>query len=108
MPPEPQQRTETNTAEVFGRDAENPAVCVVDGYGVTLTTMAGQLVVTDGIGRHRRHRRYNRATHGLARVVITATTGNVTLDALHWLEAAGIGLIVLDPVDLTVVTATNR
>ena len=35
----------------------------------------------DGIGRQRRERTYNRATHGLSRLVIMATTGPVTVEA---------------------------
>ena len=29
---------ESATSLIFGRDAENPAVCVVDGYGIQITT----------------------------------------------------------------------
>jgi CRISPR-associated endonuclease Cas1 len=92
----------------FARDPENPAVCVADGFGVRVTTHAGRLVVSDGIGRQRRQRTYNRATHGLARLVVTATSGHVTLDALRWLESAGVGLVVLDPSSGEVVTASTR
>jgi CRISPR-associated endonuclease Cas1 len=92
----------------FFRDPENPAVCVTDGFGVKITSHAGRLVVSDGIGRQRRQRTYNRATHGLARLVVTAASGHLTLDALRWLEGAGIGLIVLDPSSGEVVTASTR
>jgi CRISPR-associated endonuclease Cas1 len=37
-----------------------------------------------------------------------ATTGNITVDALRWLEGAGVGLIVLDPSTGRVVTASTR
>ncbi len=83
-------------ADTFTRDAENPAVCVADGFGVRITTSSGRLKVSDGIGRHRRERCYSRATHGLARVVVMAPSGHLTFDALRWLEGAGIGLVVLD------------
>ena len=99
---------ESATSAVFGRDAQNPAVCVVDGHGVKVTTSSGRLVLSDGVGRHRRERVYSRATHGLARLVVVATTGNITVDALRWLEGAGVGLIVLDPSTGRVVTASTR
>lgn len=96
------------TGITYARDAENPAVCVVDGYGITVTTSSGRLLISDGVGRHRRGRMYSRSTHGLARLVIIATTGSVTIDALRWLEGAGIGLVVLDPSTGRVVTASTR
>ena len=83
-------------AEIFGRDAENPSVCVVDGHGISLAMSAGQLLVKDGIGRSRRERRYARATHGLRRVVIMGSSGQVSLEAIKWLDGVGIGLVVMD------------
>jgi CRISPR-associated endonuclease Cas1 len=92
----------------FMRDPENSTICVVDGYGVRISTHAGRLVVADGIGRARRHRTFNRATHGLARLVVTAGSGHLTIDALRWLETVGVGLVVLDPSTGNVVTASTR
>ena len=81
----------------YARDAENPAVCVVNGYGARVTTRSGRLVITDGIGAHRRERIHGKANHGLARLVIMATTGHVTIEALRWLDGAGVSLVVLVP-----------
>jgi CRISPR-associated endonuclease Cas1 len=92
----------------FPRDPENPAVCVVDGYGVRVTTSSGRLVISDGIGRHRRERVYSKASHGLARLVIMGATGHVTIEALRWLEGAGVGLVVLDPSTGEVTTTSSR
>ena len=50
---------------------------------------------------------YGRATHGLARLVVTGTSGHVTLDALRWLEGAGVGLVVLDPASGDVTLAST-
>jgi CRISPR-associated endonuclease Cas1 len=99
---------ESATSFTFNRDAENPAVCVVDGYGVQISTRAGRLVVSDGIGRQRRQRVYNRATHGLSRLVLMATTGHVTLEAHRWLDQLGIGLVMLDPSTGEVTMASTR
>jgi CRISP-associated protein Cas1 len=59
----------------FARDTPNPSVCVADGYGLRVTVDGRQLVVSDGFGPHRRTRRYARAIHGLARLVVIGATG---------------------------------
>jgi hypothetical protein len=60
-------------------------VCIADGFGVKVTVERGALNVEDGIGEHRRTRRYDRATHGLRRLlVINAYGGFVSWDALRW------------------------
>jgi CRISPR-associated endonuclease Cas1 len=61
-----------------------------------LKVFGGALEVTDGLGPVRRRRRYERATHQLARVLVLGATGIVTLDALRWLDALEIPLVVLD------------
>ena len=99
---------ESATSLIYHRDAENPAVCVVGGHGIQISTRAGRLVVADGIGRQRRERVYNRATHGLSRLVIMATTGHVTLEAHRWLDQLGIGLVMVDPRTGEVTMASTR
>jgi len=84
-------------AETFAHDTPNPAVCVADGFGVRVGVDRGRLVVADGLGTHRRERRYSRATHGLARLVVLSSAGTVGLDALRWCAGAGVGVVVLDP-----------
>lgn len=83
--------------ETFARDALSPAACVADGFGVRVTVEWGRLVVRDGLGTHRRERRYSRAVHGLVRVVVIASTGAVSLEALRWCAGIGVGVVVLDP-----------
>jgi CRISPR-associated endonuclease Cas1 len=63
--------------------------------GLRVSVERGALVITDGIGDHCRTRRFDKATHGLRRVVIMGTTGTVSIDALHWCSRLGIGVIVL-------------
>jgi len=84
-------------AETFGRDTPNPAVCVADGFGVRVSVDRGRLVVADGVGPHRRERRYAKATHALARLVIFASSGSVGLEALRWCAGTGVAVVVLDP-----------
>jgi CRISPR-associated endonuclease Cas1 len=88
---------QSRLAETFARDTPNPAVCVADGFGVRVSIDRGRLVVSDGLGTHRRERRYSRATHGLARLVVLSSAGTVGLDALRWCAGTGIGVVVLDP-----------
>jgi CRISPR-associated endonuclease Cas1 len=84
-------------AETFAHDTPNPAVCVADGYGVRVSVERGRLTVSDGIGPTRRERRYARATHGLARLVVLSSCGTVSLESLRWCAGVGIGVVVLDP-----------
>ena len=74
---------------------DSAGVCVADGMGARISVERGALVVSDGMGEHRRERRFDKATHGLARVVLLASTGTVSLDALHWCSRLGIGVVVL-------------
>ena len=94
-------------AETFSRDPQNPAVCVVDGWGLRVRVTRGHLEIEDGVGRHRRQRRYARATHGLARLVIIGAAGMVSLEALRWCAGAGVGVVVLDPADASVLVTSG-
>jgi len=71
-------------------------VCVVDGYGIKIRVDKRHLVVSDGVGNHRREARFHKATHKLDRLVILGHTGYITLEAIRWLTDAGIGIIHLD------------
>ncbi len=83
-------------------------VCVADGYGVMVAVERGALQVHDGIGPSRRTRRFDRATHGLSRIVVGNVTGGVTFDALRWCEALGIGVLVLGADDTPLLTSVPR
>ncbi len=83
-------------------------VCVCDGFGVRVVVERGALEVHDGIGPHRRTRRYDRATHGLRRLVILNAAGVVSLEALRWCQALGVGVLVLGPDGKAQLTSTPR
>ena len=83
-------------AETYQRP-DTAGICVVDGFGVRVVVERGTLEVHDGVGPHRRSRRYDRATHGLRRLVILNAAGTVSLDALRWCNALGVGVLVLGP-----------
>jgi CRISPR-associated endonuclease Cas1 len=78
-------------AETYSRP-DTAGVCVVDGFGVRVVVERGALEIHDGIGPHRRTRRYDRATHGLRRLVILNAAGIVSLDALRWCASLGVGV----------------
>lgn len=70
-------------------------VLVVNGWQSRLTVRRGQLRVTQGFAGDRREQSYPRATHGLARVIVIAGAGTVSLEAVAWLTTQTVGLIVL-------------
>ena len=83
-------------------------VCVADGFGVRVVVERGALEVHDGVGPHRRTRRFDRATHGLRRLVILNAAGIVSLYALRWCANLGIGVLVLGPDGTCQLASTPR
>ena len=71
-------------------------VCVASGYGIKVFVQRGQLVVEDGVGRDRRRRVFNRATHQISRLLVIGTDGFISLEAINWLHRLRIALIHLD------------
>jgi len=86
----------STVADMFTRDSRHPSVLVADGYGLNVHVHHGQLVIRDGIGRHRRERRLSRAERVVRRLVLLGHTGSVTLDAIRWCADVGIALVQLD------------
>jgi len=78
------------------RPAASPSVAVVDGEGVSVRVRNGHLQLCDGEGWLRRERAYNRATSELRRLVVTAGSGVLSIDALRWCRDAGVAVVVLD------------
>lgn len=83
-------------AGLYSRDATSDAVAAVDGYGVTMRVDRGHLVISDGVGRHRRERRYSRGQRTLRRVVVLGQAGVITIEALRWCNDIGVPVICLD------------
>ncbi|MGH9291607.1 MAG: CRISPR-associated endonuclease Cas1 [Acidimicrobiales bacterium] len=80
--------------ETYGDDRPGP-VCVCDGYGVRVRVERGRLEIADGIGQDRRLRTFDRATHGLGRLLVLNSSGSVSLDSLRWCRSLGIGVLIL-------------
>src|SRR5271163_941751 len=95
--PEDVADTTAGLSITYARDTSASGVCIADGMGLRISVDRGALVVADGMGPHRRERRFDRATHGLRRVVVLGTTGTWSLDAMHWCRRLGIGVLVLAP-----------
>lgn len=94
--------------ETYARDTSAAGVCVADGMGLRISVNRGALVVEDGMGEHRRTRRFDKATHGLRRLVVIGSAGFVTLDALTWCRRLGIGVVVLAPDGTASLASTPR
>ncbi len=83
-------------ADIFARDSADPRVVVADGYGIRLSVERGHLAVQDGLGRHRRTRRFSRAERTVRRIVILGHTGTISLEAITWCQHVGISIVQID------------
>lgn len=81
----------------YSRDPLDPSIAVVDGYGIDVRIDRGHLALSDGVGSHRRKRRYPRAQRTLKRLVIIGQSGSVSLDAIRWCADTGVSLSHVDP-----------
>jgi len=88
--------TATTLTDLYGRDAADSAVLVLDGHGLRLSVVRGHLSLQDGIGMHRRDRRLSRAQRTVRRIVVLGHTGHLTLDAVRWCAEVGIVLVQVD------------
>jgi CRISPR-associated endonuclease Cas1 len=79
-----------------GDDPAGPAVAVVLGAGAKVRVERGHLIVSDGEGWFRRERRFNRATSRLARLVIGASSGYLSISGMAWCRDAGVAVIIVD------------
>ena len=79
--------------------------CVVDGYGIKISVERGQLHISDGTGRNRRHLRIGRAERKLTRLVLVGHTGFITIDALRWLNDTDAAFVHIDEGRLLTTTA---
>ena len=84
-------------AGVYGRTPGTDAVAVVHGYGCKVRIVHGQLVISDGIGRHQRERSWPKADRTLQRIIVTAADGYVSLEAFQWCAEHGITVAMVGP-----------
>ncbi len=81
-------------------------VVTLYGYGLNVRVDKGHLILKDGIGSDRRHRRLPRVGHGLERLVVIGSDGTVSLAALRWLADQGASFVMLER-DGTVLATTG-
>jgi len=83
-------------SDIFSSHDCPGSICVVDGYGLRVGVERKHLVITDGIGRARRIRKFSRADRSLRRVVVIGNSGSITLDALRFLGDIRVPLVHID------------
>ncbi len=93
--------------ETYSRP-DSAGVAIIDGFGCRIVVERGALEVHDGIGPHRRTRRYDKASHGLSRLVVLNVAGIISFDALKWCSGLGIGVLVLGPDGTCQLASTPR
>lgn len=81
-------------------------VVTLFGYGIRVHVDRGHLVLEDGIGSDRRRVRLPRVGHGLRRLVVIGSDGNVSLSSLRWLADQDAAFVMLDR-DGTVLATTG-
>ena len=79
-------------AETYGTDGDRRVV-VADGFGVRVVVEHGALVLTDGVGEHRRERRFGKVA--APERVVVAGDGMLTTGSLSWCKAQGVAFVVL-------------
>ncbi|MGI8557669.1 MAG: CRISPR-associated endonuclease Cas1 [Solirubrobacteraceae bacterium] len=85
----------------------NSEIVVARGYSIKVRVENRHLILEDGIGRHRRTRRFHR-TSKLLRLVLIGRSGYVTLDALRWLNDVGAAVVHLDTNGRLTATSTAK
>jgi len=84
--------------------APRNGVITVFGFGVSVRVERGHLVIEDGIGTERRYARLSRVGHGLKRLVVIGSDGNISLAALRWLADQNASFAMLDRLGKVIAT----
>jgi len=71
-------------------------VVTLFGYGINVRVDRGHLILHDGIGSQRTTARFARIGHGIRRLVVIGSDGNVSLAALRWLADQDASFVMLD------------
>jgi CRISPR-associated endonuclease Cas1 len=66
------------------------------GYGIQVRVDKGHLVIHDGIGAERYNYRLPRVGHGLKRLVVVGSDGQISLMALRWLRDQDVAFSFLE------------
>jgi len=71
-------------------------VITLSGYGIVIRVNRGHLTLEDGIGADRSSCRLPRVGHGLKRLIVIGTDGEVSLAALRWLADQNASFVMLE------------
>ena len=71
-------------------------VITLSGYGIVVRVDRGHLILKDGIGADRNSCRLPRVGHGLKRLVVIGSDGEVSLAALRWLAEQNASFVMLE------------
>src|SRR5208337_4007885 len=71
-------------------------VITLSGYGIVVRVDRGQLTLEDGVGPDRSSCRLPRVGHGLKRLVVIGSDGEVSLAAIRWLAEQKASFVMLD------------
>jgi len=98
LPKSRKPNSEVGTQQISEAQVLTPrhGVVTLFGYGTSVRVDRGHLVLEDGIGAVRRQGRFSRVGHGLRRLVIIGSDGNVSLAALRWLADQDAAFVMLD------------
>jgi CRISPR-associated endonuclease Cas1 len=81
---------------IFQNQPFRAGVVTLFGYGISVRVERGHLIVTDGISNERRSWRFPRVGHGLRRLVVIGSDGEISLAALRWLADQDAAFVMLD------------
>lgn len=84
------------SAQVSSNLEPRHGVITLSGYGIVVRVDRGHLCLDDGIGEDRSSRRLPRVGHGLKRLVVIGSDGEISLAALRWLADQGASFVMLD------------
>src|ERR1035441_3125629 len=76
--------------------AARSGVITLFGYGISVRVDRGHLILSDGVGDERRQGRFARVNHGIQRIVVIGSDGNVSLAALRWLADQKAAFVMLE------------
>jgi len=88
--------------------APRNGVIALTGYGVTIRVERGYLSMEDGIADERRSGRIHKTERGFTRLVILGHTGSITVEAIRWLNDAGVTLTQIDADARVLITSARR
>ncbi|MFM9469671.1 CRISPR-associated endonuclease Cas1 [Streptomyces scabiei] len=102
------QTTASQFEDAFTRPTSDSRVMVVDGWGSSIRVHRGQLVISDGIGPHRREREIPKVDRKVKRIIILAAKGSITFDAVNWCKSVGIQIIYTESDGTPILASTTR